>query len=424
MINNNYNINESEIEQLNEANIFKKGLLLLTGLISWASIKTFKYAMKTGKSIYLKKYLDSVEEQIKKGTKSNHPDGFDKIISKANDELISDFEKFTELFNNIKEDISSNEDINPINLRLLNNSQEIFKKKYIDSIKNLMDSLIKQYDSSINNAIEKFNADYNKKESIGKKLDGDKIKKVWESYKNKIEEIRDEYIQNFEESENFKKLYGLIFGEMNQLKKELDMHFSGRNSSPLLLREIKVDSGGYYDDKADMADKIVSVKMTVNYQLNTLQNLNNNIKVNAAYFIQILDDKLFDDLKDKLFEMPNTEGGVNNFMKYVKDLKSNDAKKIYYNSMQDKVDFLDNKASKNIYKFSLTYNYKDIANLIPIINLNRDQKHLDTSDKNSNEINNDGTFYAISILVFGNRVYKAAQEYPVTNKGSLSINVI
>lgn len=424
MINNNYNINESEIEQLNEANIFKKGLLLLTGLISWASIKTFKYAMKTGKSIYLKKYLDSVEEQIKKGTKSNHPDGFDKIIAKANDELISDFEKFTELFNNIKEDISSNEDINPINLRLLNNSQEIFKKKYIDSIKNLMDSLIKQYDSSINNAIEKFNADYNKKESIGKKLDGDKIKKVWESYKNKIEEIRDEYIQNFEESENFKKLYGLIFGEMNQLKKELDMHFSGRNSSPLLLREIKVDSGGYYDDKADMADKIVSVKMTVNYQLNTLQNLNNNIKVNAAYFIQILDDKLFDDLKDKLFEMPNTEGGVNNFMKYVKDLKSNDAKKIYYNSMQDKVDFLDNKASKNIYKFSLTYNYKDIANLIPIINLNRDQKHLDTSNKNSNEINNDGTFYAISILVFGNRVYKAAQEYPVTNKGSLSINVI
>lgn len=424
MINNNYNINESEIEQLNEANIFKKGLLLLTGLISWASIKTFKYAMKTGKSIYLKKYLDSVEEQIKKGTKSNHPDGFDKIIAKANDELISDFEKFTELFNNIKEDIGSNEDINPINLRLLNNSQEIFKKKYIDSIKNLMDSLIKQYDSSINNAIEKFNADYNKKESIGKKLDGDKIKKVWESYKNKIEEIRDEYIQNFEESENFKKLYGLIFGEMNQLKKELDMHFSGRNSSPLLLREIKVDSGGYYDDKADMADKIVSVKMTVNYQLNTLQNLNNNIKVNAAYFIQILDDKLFDDLKDKLFKMPNTEGGVNNFMKYVKDLKSNDAKKIYYNSMQDKVDFLDNKASKNIYKFSLTYNYKDIANLIPIINLNRDQKHLDTSDKKTNEINNDGTFYAISILVFGNRVYKAAQEYPVTNKGSLSINVI
>ena len=424
MINNNYNINESEIEQLNEANIFKKGLLLLTGLISWASIKTFKYAMKTGKSIYLKRYLDSVEEQIKKGTKSNHPDGFDKIIAKANDELISDFEKFTELFNNIKEDISSNEDINPINLRLLNNSQEIFKKKYIDSIKSLMDSLIKQYDSAINNAIDKFNADYNKKESIGKKLDGDKIKKVWESYKNKIEEIRDEYIQNFEESENFKKLYGLIFGEMNQLKKELDMHFSGRNSSPLLLREIKVDSGGYYDDKADMADKIVSVKMTVNYQLNTLQNLNNNIKVNAAYFIQILDDKLFDDLKDKLFEMPNTEGGLNNFMKYVKDLKSNNTNKIYCNSMQDKVDFLDNKSSKNIYKFSLTYNYKNIANLIPIINLNRDQKHLDTSDKNSNEINNDGTFYAISILVFGNRVYKAAQEYPVTNKGSLSINVI
>lgn len=416
MIDNNYNINESNIEQLNEANIFKAVLGAIAGLIGWTSVKIFKKTMKTGKSIYLKRYLDSVEEQIKKGTKSKHPDGFDKIIAKADSELVSDFEKFTELFNNIKEDISNSEDINPVNLRLLNNSQEIFKKKYIDSIKNLMDSLIKQYDSGINNAIDKFNADYNKNEGIGKKLDGDKIKKIWESYKNKIEEIRDEYIQNFEETENFKNLYGLIFGEMNQLKKELDMQFNG-HADPLLLRRIFVSADEYDSQDEKIGKKTITVDMKVEYDLTTFYNLNNHMKVDSAMFISTLDESSFDSLKEKLNN--TNKSNIKDFVETVREFNNSvDTLAKIHSIERDNLKISDfSNISKNKYKFTLNYNFSNLVELIPILNRHVDQGPI------TGKYSGTGSFYALSILRIGDKLYKASQEYTKGNTGSLTISI-
>lgn len=414
-MNDNYNINDNFSETLNEAGLgswFKGVLGVIAGLITAGTHKVLKKIIETGKSEYLKRYLDSVEEQVKKGTKSKHPDGFDKIIATADKELINDFDNYTKVFTDIKSDIENSVDINPSNIRLLNNAQETFKKKYIDNIRKLMDSIVKQYDTQINNAIDKFNETYNKNSGMNKKLNGDKIKKVWESYRNKIEQIEEEYIQNFEQTENFKKLYNLIFGEMNRTKKELEYAMNNKKS-PLSLGKIHVEARDY--DISDLSKLLDKIKVTVRYSLHTKLDIKQNMNIFDGYLITTLDKNKFDEIAESLDNI-----NFRNFGDLIDNLKKESGVNVISKGSNPlKIEFLNITGNRNTFDISY-FTGGILTKDFPLLTRFPDDAAL----KGEGVAN---SLYVVSFLLLAKDApqlfFKAAQEYTNSNKGTLSITV-
>lgn len=406
MNNIDYNLNN-----LNEAKgIFAAIIGAVTGMIVWTSMKVYKKVLKTGKSIYLKKYLDSVEEQIVNGTKSDKPDGFVKIINVAKNELINDYKKNQKLLNSIKSELKKSDKNIPSSIRLISNSQESFKRKYINNVKNLMDSLIKQYDSQIIASIDSFNEKYNKKVSDLKKLDGDKLKKTWESYKNNIEDKKNDLIEEFEKSNEFKSLYNLLFGEMNKLKKELEYYSDTENKDFLELQKILIVqplNAGIIND-----NKNGPLELNVDYLISSKDfRKNKNITDNYSAIIMTFDKKVYETTINEFNKFYKTNN-IDNIIKYVDKIKNdlNNLGQTYTIVNKDTNILLKGDNNGNRFNTSITYHSKQngegniIYKNIPILNRYGDEEEVGSdSDNHGNNI------YVIGVIGLVNdnkKIYK------------------
>lgn len=427
----NYNY---DLNNINEGKGFFAALFAgIVGMIGWTSMKIFNKVMKTGKTIYLQRYLDSVEQQIVNGTKSDKPDGFIKIIDLAKSELNTDYEKTQKLFDDIKNNIESNENnINPSNVRLINNAQKYFEKKYVDNVNKLLTDLINQYDQQIIAAIDKFNEQYNKKESVGKKINGDKLKKVWESYKNKIEDIKDSTINEFEQSDEFKKLYDLLFGQMNKIKKELEQSFDEDLKDSLELQRIvisqPINAGIMTEQKSG------PVNLNVSYVLTSKEfRKNKNVLDNYSALITTFDQKLYEKSLNDLIKLAKNNN-FNDILNYVNNLKNenNNVNKLTYVFVNNSVN-LTLKNDNNGNKFNVILNYHSkgsgdgnvLYENVPI--LNRYSDETNTSDNDSEAHENIGV---IGIIILKNnetnKMYKSFIDGQIylnnNNTGKYSIS--
>ena len=406
MNNIDYNLNN-----LNEAKgIFAAIIGAVTGMIAWTSIKVYKKVLKTGKSIYLKKYLDSVEEQIVNGTKSDQPDGFNKIINVAKNELINDYKKNQKLLNSIKSELKKSDKNIPSSIRLISNSQESFKRKYINNVKDLMDSLIKQYDSQIIASIDSFNEKYNKKVGDLKKLDGDKLKKTWESYKNNIEDKKNDLIEEFEKSNEFKSLYNLLFGEMNKLKKELEYYSDTENKDFLELQKILIvqplNAGVINDNKNG------PLELNVDYLISSKDfRKNKNITDNYSAIIMTFDKKVYETTINEFNKFYKTNN-IDNIIKYVDKIKNdlNNSGQTYTIVNKDTNILLKGDNNGNRFNTNITYHSKQngegniIYKNIPILN-----RYGDEEEVNSESDNQGNNIYIIGVIGLVNdnkKIYK------------------
>lgn len=406
MNNIDYNLNN-----LNEAKgIFAAIIGAVTGMIVWTSMKVYKKVLKTGKSIYLKKYLDSVEEQIVNGTKSDKPDGFIKIINVAKNELINDYKKNQKLLNSIKSELKKSDKNIPSSIRLISNSQESFKRKYINNVKDLMDSLIKQYDSQIIASIDSFNEKYNKKVGDLKKLDGDKLKKTWESYKNNIEDKKNDLIEEFEKSNEFKSLYNLLFGEMNKLKKELEYYSDTENKDFLELQKILIiqplNAGVINDNKNG------PLELNVDYLISSKDfRKNKNITDNYSAIIMTFDKKVYETTINEFNKFYKTNN-IDNIIKYVDKIKNdlNNLGQTYTIVNKDTNILLKGDNNGNRFNTNITYHSKQngegniIYKNIPILNRYGDEEEVDS--ESDNQGNNIYVIGVIGLVNDNKKIYK------------------